>query len=814
MVSSPSLAKVLPLALMMGAALLASAGAAAQTGAEPGATADSLSTPATAMAISEIPRGLDTSHQFLNDILGDLESSSADTTISSGLQSTAAEIEDLTDQVALLDPERASSRALRDLEGACLRQVTRLENWARTLEHRAAELDVRREELKSSLESWQFTRDGLVQDEVGEGLLSEIDSLLTRHQTVTGRLDTHYTNVLSLRTRISEQVQRLTTSLGILGGLGRERLWSLVQPESPPIWSVKDESGQTGGLGAKIGSAWRDAISPIGPFLKEQNSRLVVQALVFIGLLAGILIARSRTGSGPKADPDTELPAIFARPASAAFIATLVLDRVFHVPAPETFIVLVRAVSVLPLLRLAPRMLPERYVGPITFIALLYLLDSGEFLFVADAPLHRAHLLAVSLLGLGAAIVFIARERREPDGGASQLRLGFMAIIGLLFAVGCITNVYGAVELARVVTNDLLSAFYIVLVVIIAVRGVEDVTGIALSHAPFQKLRSVRRHQAMLQRRANLVVRAGIIVLGARAMLGSLGLERALVDGFLALMKAGGTVGALTLTVGDFFAFFFTLWVAFQVSRYLQFALGEDILPGISLPRGMNQTIVRLTHYAVVTLGFMLAVAASGMDVSKLAILAGGLGVGLGFGLQSIVNNFISGLILMFERPIQVGDTIEVGTLIGRVKSIGIRASTVRTYSGAEVVVPNANLVASEVVNWTLSDRLRRIELPLGVAYGSDPEQVSEILLAAAAGHEDALTRPEPLAVFLGFGESALEFELRFWTREFDEWQRIRGQVATQVQRSMAEAEIEIPFPQRTVHLKSDARLPDAPGGD
>jgi potassium efflux system protein len=234
-------------------------------------------------------------------------------------------------------------------------------------------------------------------------------------------------------------------------------------------------------------------------------------------------------------------------------------------------------------------------------------------------------------------------------------------------------------------------------------------------------------------------------------------------------------------------------------------------LPGISLPRGVSQTIIRLTHYAVVTLGFLLAIAASGMDVSKLAILAGGLGVGLGFGLQSVVNNFISGLILMFERPIQVGDTIEIGDLIGRVKSIGIRASTVRTYSGAEVVVPNGNLVASEVVNWTLSDRLRRIELPLGVAHGSDPEQVSKILLSAAAAHEDALTRPEPLAVFLGFGDSALKFELRFWTREFEEWQRIRGEVATQVQRSLAEAGIEIPFPQRTLHLKADARATVAP---
>jgi small-conductance mechanosensitive channel len=571
---------------------------------------------------------------------------------------------------------------------------------------------------------------------------------------------------------------------------------------------VKDESGQAGGLGAQLGSAWRDAISPIGPFLKDQNSRLIAQTLIFFSLLAGILVARSRSGSGTDAGPDTEIPAIFARPVSAAFISTLVLDRVFRVSAPETFIVLVRAASILPLLRLAPRMLPARYVGPITFVALLYLLDVGEFLLVGDAALHRAHLLAVSLLGLGVTIVFIGRERREPVGREHQLRLVSGAIIAFLFAVGCITNIYGAVELARVVTDDLLSAFYIVIVVIIAMRVLEDVTGIALSHAPLQNLRSVRKHQAMLQRRVSLVIRAGIIVLGARAMLGTLGLERPLVHGFLALMNAGGTIGALTLTLGDFVAFFFTLWMAFQVSRYLQFVLGEDVLPGISLPRGVNQTIVRLTHYAVVTLGFLLAVAASGMDVSKLAILAGGLGVGLGFGLQSIVNNFLSGLILMFERPIQVGDTIEVGDLIGRVKSIGIRASTVRTYSGAEVVVPNANLVASEVVNWTLSDRLRRIELPLGVAYGSDPEQVSEILLAAAGAHEDALTRPQPLAVFLGFGDSSLKFELRFWTREFEEWQRIRGEVATQVQRSLAAAGIEIPFPQRTLHLKSEDRPP------
>ena len=138
--------------------------------------------------------------------------------------------------------------------------------------------------------------------------------------------------------------------------------------------------------------------------------------------------------------------------------------------------------------------------------------------------------------------------------------------------------------------------------------------------------------------------------------------------------------------------------------------------------------------------------------------------------LQNVVNNFISGLILVFERPVKIGDTIEVGAMLGEVRRIGIRSSTVRTYDGAEVIVPNGNLISAEVINWTLSDRMRRIKIPVGVAYGTDPQKVLDLLAGVAKDSNDVMRFPEPHALFLGFGESSLDFELRFWTANFDHW--------------------------------------------
>jgi small-conductance mechanosensitive channel len=248
--------------------------------------------------------------------------------------------------------------------------------------------------------------------------------------------------------------------------------------------------------------------------------------------------------------------------------------------------------------------------------------------------------------------------------------------------------------------------------------------------------------------------------------------------------------------------FLTTGWVSVTAGRGISSVLEADVLSRLDMPRGLPSVIGRLTRYTLIALGFFFALAAIGIKLTQLTLIGGALGVGIGFGLQNIVSNFVAGLILAFERPIREGDLIQLETLTGEVRRIGFRATIVRTYDGAEVIVPNASLISKDVVNWTLSDQQRRITVEVGVAYGTDTDKVKALLLEVARAHPGVIKVPEPLALFTGFGDSALNFELRFWTVDADRVSILRSDVTAAINNALAAAGIEIPFPQRDVHLK------------
>jgi small-conductance mechanosensitive channel len=274
------------------------------------------------------------------------------------------------------------------------------------------------------------------------------------------------------------------------------------------------------------------------------------------------------------------------------------------------------------------------------------------------------------------------------------------------------------------------------------------------------------------------------------------------------LLDASVQRGALSISVEDVLAFVLTLWVAYLLSAFLRFVLEEDVYPRTGLTRGLSYALSSLLNYALLTLGFLAGLAVLGLDLTKLTIMASAFGVGIGFGLQSVVNNFVSGLILLFERPIHVGDTIEAGETTATVRRIGIRSSVVRTWQGAEIIVPNAQLVTDKVTNWTLSDRLRLLQLPVGVSYSAHPKRVMEMLETVAQAHPHVLRQPAPRAFFTGFGDSSINFELRVWTDQFDRWFQIRSDLAAAVYDAGQAAGISFPFPQREVRLLLDPPRP------
>jgi small-conductance mechanosensitive channel len=262
------------------------------------------------------------------------------------------------------------------------------------------------------------------------------------------------------------------------------------------------------------------------------------------------------------------------------------------------------------------------------------------------------------------------------------------------------------------------------------------------------------------------------------------------------------TIGNFSIDPGDFLIFGFTIWLSFRIATFVQFILNVDLMARVDLPRGVPETVSRLTRYAIIAIGAVIASAAAGFDISRVTIIIGALGVGVGFGLQNIVNNFVSGLILLFERPIRVGDTLDLGTTGGVVENIGMRASIVSTWDGAEVIIPNASLISEDVTNWTLSHDRRRMVIPVGVAYGTDPEKAAQLIVGIANDHKDVDAKPEPTCLFVGFGDSSLDFQLRAWTAG-SAFMGVASDLRFAIVRKLAEAGIEIPFPQRDLHLRT-----------
>jgi potassium-dependent mechanosensitive channel len=319
---------------------------------------------------------------------------------------------------------------------------------------------------------------------------------------------------------------------------------------------------------------------------------------------------------------------------------------------------------------------------------------------------------------------------------------------------------------------------------------------------PVRDLFMVQHHGALLQRRGSQALRGLAVGTWAYFTLDALGLASWIWSAGTVVLEARYVRGSFSLSLGDFAVFVLTVGGAFALASVVRFVLQEDVYPRIWLPRGVSYAVSTLIRYGITLAGFIVAILVLGVNLDRVTLVAGALGVGIGIGLQNAVANFVSGLILLLERRLHIGDSIQLGNLQGQIREIGSRATIIRTWDGAEVIVPNATLTAERVTNWTLSDRLRRVDLDIGVAYAADPQRVLEILGNVGRTHPKVLADPAPVALCTGFGDSALKYQLRVWTR-LDDAELLQSQLAIGIRGALAEAKIEIPFPQRELHIRN-----------
>lgn len=264
------------------------------------------------------------------------------------------------------------------------------------------------------------------------------------------------------------------------------------------------------------------------------------------------------------------------------------------------------------------------------------------------------------------------------------------------------------------------------------------------------------------------------------------------------------SIGESSLTVGLLITLVFSIFLLLIISEFVRKILVNRVLSKYQIERGTRQSVGTIVKYVIIIAGMVSILQTNGIDLSAFGILAGALGVGIGFGLQNITNNFISGLIILFEQPIKVGDRIEVGDISGDVIKISARSTTIVTNDNISVIIPNSQFIDSQVINWSHNDRNIRFNFPVGVSYNEDPEQVKSILLEVAKANEGVLPSPAPDVLFDDFADSSLNFYLRVWTSEYINKPKVlKSQLYYEIFRRFKEEGIEIPFPQRDIHIIS-----------
>jgi len=264
------------------------------------------------------------------------------------------------------------------------------------------------------------------------------------------------------------------------------------------------------------------------------------------------------------------------------------------------------------------------------------------------------------------------------------------------------------------------------------------------------------------------------------------------------------TIGQSQISFYTILAIVLAVSILYVAARLLKRFIVNRLLLDTVKDEGTRLALGTITQYLVVFFGFFVVLQSAGIDLSALTVLSGTIGIGIGFGLQNIANNFFSGVIILLERPVKVGDRIQVGEINGDVVRIAIRSTTILTNDNINIIIPNSEFVSNQVINWSHNDRNLRVTVPVGVSYSSDPEEVKSVLLQVADDHPDILQTPRPDVIFSDFGSSSLDFELRVWTKTRIQTPKIlRSEMNFRIFEAFKKRGIEIPFPQTDLHFRS-----------
>lgn len=589
---------------------------------------------------------------------------------------------------------------------------------------------------------------------------------LMKVNLIQNKLSVAYTNILDQSDQIDAKIRRFADR-AFAGEFGY-------------IWQA---APQYNDLDSAIKNTMNLNNTQVYYFVKNQSDTLLIGLALLIVIMGWIYYVKHRS---LRADEHPEMVLdhpnyIFKHPLIASLLIVFAVVPYFYDHPPVAFIeifFLISTIFVLVLVRSLPKSL-FNFLGGLFFLTIVYSLSN---LLLQITNLDRFVIFFLSIASILIALLYYKRIKLEPAGHLPHTRLILMIFIGMQF-LSLVLNVFGRFSLAKIVGITavfnlwfLLSLYFIVQIII---------QGLFLQFHSKRDSNSVVSwiDFTILQKKFMGVLNTLAALLWLFFLLQNLNIDDWAHDYAEGVLNQSRTIGGATFTFGGFVIFIIVIWLSTLASRVISYFydISAQHVSDLSVLKKKNRASTLLIRIGVFTVGFLLAVAASGFPLDKLTIIFSAFGVGIGFGLQNVTNNLVSGMILAFEKPVQIGDIIEVDGKAGSVQEIGIRSSKLATSDGSEVIIPNADMISHHVVNWTLSNSNRRVEILISVSYGADIQKIKKLLKDNLTNREDVMTSPGPSVFVNNITDKSIDFRILFWAADLSTANSLKSHILADI---------------------------------
>ena len=704
-----------------------------------------------------------------------------------------------------------STDELNKIEAPLLNMRSSLESASTKIRAVAEDFSLFASKFKILEERWQKAQSAFKGKNASKELLDKFLQGLENIRKSKVEAQQDLDRLIVIQTQYAEGIAKVRESRELLASARMEFQEALFKRETTSMLSAKYWKHVLNFNYKNISKTFNQRISSAKAYIISNSNRSYLLLILFV------LVAFLVRTVGRSSFAEASFKSLYDNPVLLTIVTSLIISHFVFYDANSDLHGIINLLLVFPVVLFLTDILGKQYSDIISGIGLLYVIGELRAFTRGFVICDKLVLLFQLLLAIYFSYKFTStcrcvgkleepKEATESEANKTLLALGQVGkFFQIIFAAAALFLLLGFYRLVLFVEDNLFNALYLALILFVVYKLCYGFGVFFIRSRYFQHIRVIQKNtEKFIKSLDRLLIISAVLFWIYRGMI-ALGIEEKTFGAISNFLSAGFQVGDLKIQVGGIILAIFFLLAGGTISRGIRAILEEEVYGRRQLDAGTRNTLDTGVHYVVLILSVLAAVGSLGIGLQNIAIIAGALSVGIGFGLQNIVNNFVSGIILLFERPIKVGDLILVGDTLGNVSRIGIRSSTIKTLDAAEIIIPNGTLVTENVINWTLTNRRARISVNIGVAYGTDLDKCSEILLETIKAQEFILEYPAPDVLFREFADSSLNFEARGWIKNVQDRPKLLSQLSLAIHNALRDANISIPFPQRDVHIINES---------